>query len=52
MNFSDKLKDLREEKGLTQIELAKQTGLDKNTIYNLENGKTRGNSQTIEILAE
>lgn len=52
LTLKEKIKDLREEKGLTQIELAKQTGLDKNTIYNLENDKTRGNSQTIEILAE
>ena len=37
--FAERLKELRIEKGLTQIELAKQLNLDKSTIAKYETYK-------------
>ena len=36
MKFCEKLKKIREEKGMTQVELANLTGLGQATISNLE----------------
>ncbi len=36
MRFCEKLKKIREEKGMTQVELANLTGLGQSTISNLE----------------
>ena len=41
MNFGEKLKYLREEKGLTQTELAKELGITLKTISNYEVKGTR-----------
>lgn len=40
MTFGEKLRMLRQQKNLTQHELAKQAGLGMNTISNYEKGKT------------
>ena len=37
-----RLKDTREARGLTQVELAKLSGVGRPTISNIENGKTSG----------
>lgn len=37
MNFSERLKELRAEKGITAKELAKVLGITKNAIYGYEN---------------
>lgn len=48
MAFKDVLRQLREKRGLSQDELAKQTGLSKSTISMYENGKRE--PQKLEIL--
>lgn len=40
MKFGEKLRKYRLENGLTQSELAKQAGINVNTISNYESGKT------------
>lgn len=37
--FAKKMRALRVEKGMTQLELAQETGLDLTTINELENGR-------------
>lgn len=39
MNFSEKLKYLRKEQGMTQAQLAQKSGLSKGAIGNFESGK-------------
>ena len=39
MNFSDKLKQLRNEKGITQQQFAEQSGIALSSIRNYENGR-------------
>lgn len=53
MNFGDKIKQLREEKGLSIRELAKMAGISKTTLSDLEN-KVKDNPKkgTIEKLAK
>jgi transcriptional regulator with XRE-family HTH domain len=40
MKFGDKLKDLRKEKGLTQILLAKEVGVSLRTVISYETGNS------------
>jgi len=40
MTFGEKLLSLRQKKGLKQIDLAKELGVNANTICNYETGKT------------
>lgn len=43
---------LRKKQKLTQVELASITGLNKNTIYNLENGRLASVTvETLEVMA-
>lgn len=46
MNKDELLKKLREEKGLTQIELSKKSGVSYRTITNIEQGYSKGNDET------
>lgn len=46
--FAERMRSLRDEKGLKKVEVAKGVGLDRSTITNYENG-TR-NNPTIEVL--
>ncbi len=52
MKFGEKVRKLRQEKGLTQRELAKQAGLGLKTITNYESGSTYPKSRRVyETLA-
>ena len=47
-----RLKELREEKGLSQAQLAKEMGLSQNTISQYETGVLEPNIKTIKKLCE
>ena len=51
-NFSDRLKELREEKGLTQAQLAKETGLSRAGIGHWELDKRVPNLDAVIVLAK
>ena len=48
----NRIKDLREDRDLRQIDVAKATGLDQKTLSNYETGKTNPDSYAIIRLAE
>jgi len=50
--FSDRLKELRLEKNLTQSQLAKETGLSQNGIANWENGNRLPNINAVIAFAK
>ena len=50
MPIGEKLKKLRKEKGLTQMELATQTGLSKSAIINYENDLREPNANAMRAL--
>ncbi|MDH7579090.1 MAG: helix-turn-helix transcriptional regulator [Bacillota bacterium] len=50
--FSERLKQLRKEKGLTQAELAKAIGLSKSAIINYENNKRMPNFNALIKLGD
>lgn len=52
MNISDRLKELRAQKSLTQEELAKATGLKRSAIGMYESGKRKPDYETLEIFAD
>lgn len=53
MKFGEKLRKYRLESGMTQSELAKQAGINVNTISNYESGKTYPqNREVYSILAK
>lgn len=47
-----RLKEIREEKKLSQTELARLSGISRVTINKIENGKSNGNMKSIERLSE
>lgn len=48
-----KLKELREQRGWTQEELCKRSGIGRITVSRIENGHTKGiDFETLEKLAE
>ena len=47
----NRIKSLREDRDLRQIDVAIQTGIDQKTLSNYETGKTNPDSQTIIKLA-
>ena len=51
MLFSTKLKDLRKEKGLTQTELGKQTGIPRSTIANWEQDRCEPSLQDLATIS-
>lgn len=51
MNQSERLKELRIAKGLTQLELAKATGISKSAIGRLETGERTGTIEALTTLA-
>ncbi len=51
MNFSERLKELRAEKQITQMELAKKTGLSNGCIAMLEVNKREPTGSTLLALA-
>ena len=52
MNLAIKLRELRKEKGFTQSELAKTTGLATSCISMIEIGQREANAHTIFALAK
>ena len=48
----NKIRDLREDLDLRQIDVAKATGIDQKTLSNYETGKTNPDSYSIIKLAE
>ena len=52
MPFKDMLKRLREERGLSQDELARLTQLSKSTISMYENGNREPKFETLEVIAD
>ncbi len=51
MNIGDKIKDLRNYKGLTQEQLAEKSGLSKNAIWNYETGRRKPNTDILKKIA-
>lgn len=49
--FIERLKELRSQKGLSQAQLAKETGLSQSAIAYWETGKRIPNAQAIIILS-
>ncbi|MCL2556419.1 MAG: helix-turn-helix domain-containing protein [Firmicutes bacterium] len=52
VKFSERLKEMRLEKNLTQAQLAKETGLSQNGIANWENEKRLPNINALITLAK
>lgn len=52
MDFAERLKMLRKEKGLTQAELGKYFNLSKQTISSYENGGSSPDKDTLQRLAD
>lgn len=51
MKQYERLKELRSIKGISQVELAKQTGISKSVIGRLETGEQMGTIETLTTLA-
>lgn len=51
MSFPARLKELRENAGIKQEELAERSGVPKGTIRNLEQGRRKPNLETAQKLA-
>jgi transcriptional regulator with XRE-family HTH domain len=52
MPFNTRLKKLRQNKGITQDQLAKETGINRSTLGMYEAGKREPNFETLELLAD
>jgi transcriptional regulator with XRE-family HTH domain len=50
MNFGDKLRELRQAKGLTQPELARDMGIEQSYLSKLENGKSLPSNDMLQRL--
>lgn len=50
--FSERLKELRKRKNLTQKELAEQIGIKRNSYSDWENGKTEPSYENLVMLAD
>ena len=50
-NLKNRIRDLREDKDLRQIDVAEATGIDQKTLSNYETGKTNPDSYSIMRLA-
>lgn len=48
----NRIKDLREDRDMRQIDLANATGIDQRTISNYENGKSKPDSDALIRLAD
>lgn len=51
LEFGEKLRILRESKGMTQEQLADKSGISRREIINIENGKYLPKMQTADFLA-
>ena len=52
MNFAERIKELRKEKGITQIDLAEAVGLSKGTVAMWEVDKREANFDTLNKLSD
>ncbi len=52
MEFKNILRELREEKGLTQLQLAEELHFSLSIVNKWENGKKNPSVETIKILAK
>lgn len=52
MNFAKRLKELREEKGFSQMTLAKATGISQSSIARLELEKAEPTASALIILSK
>ncbi|MBR5527722.1 MAG: helix-turn-helix transcriptional regulator [Clostridia bacterium] len=50
--YKNRIRDLREDRDLRQIDVANATGIDQKTLSNYETGKTNPDSYSIIRLAE
>ena len=50
--YKNRIRDLREDLDLRQIDVARETGIDQKTLSNYETGKTNPDSYSIIKLAE
>lgn len=50
--FADRLKEIRTEKGITQVQLAETMGVSKGTVAMWETGKREPNFETLNQLSE
>ena len=50
--FADRLKEIRTEKGITQVQLAETMGISKGTVAMWETGKREPNFETLNQLSE
>ena len=51
-SFKNRIRDLREDMDLRQIDVAKATGIDQKTLSNYETGKTNPDSYSLIKLAD
>jgi len=52
MNYGIRIKEIREQVGMTQAELSEKSGLSQEHISRIENGKFTPNVKTADKLAE
>lgn len=52
MNFAERLRDLRIQKGLSQIELGKKLGLSNSTISMYERGEREPDFENLDLIAD
>ena len=48
----ERLRDLREDRDLRQIDVSRETGIDQKTLSNYETGKTNPDSEALWKLAD
>ncbi|MBQ7235692.1 MAG: helix-turn-helix transcriptional regulator [Clostridia bacterium] len=51
MGFKERIKELREEKGLSQMALSKKTNISQSAIAKWELGKTEPTASALKLLA-
>lgn len=52
MEFKDRLRDLRTQKGYSQVELGKRLGLSNSTISMYERGERQPDYETLDLIAD
>lgn len=50
--MGNRIRDLREDRDLRQVDVARATGIDQKTLSNYETGKTRPDSEALVRLAD
>lgn len=52
MAFKDRLKELRERKGMSQIQLSEELGISKSSVSMYERGERNPDFETLETIAD